>query len=392
MSVKIVDYSAVMIYLCSCLINNKKPNEKVVKNLDMDLCYKAAKFHSITAIMVSALENAGVTPSWSEAKGVSLRKTLMFDIEREEILKYMDRAGIWYAPLKGTILKDLYPSPEMRQMSDNDILIDPGKRAYVRKIMVSKGYEVSKFGKGIHDAYSKKPFFYYEMHNELFTKKYLKLNAYYKNVKSRLIKDKDNKMGYHFSDEDFYVYMVAHEYKHYSLGGTGIRSLIDRYVFLKAKGKTLNKKYIEKQLRILDLANYDRQVCGLVDKIFSNDENFLDKLNNSQREMFKYFATAGTYGTVDNEIENKVRLYSDKKLDRTETISGKTKLKFLFGRIFPDVKTMQQFYPQFCKPIILLPVGYVYRLFRGIILKRDIIRRELKFLLKNKTKGGAKKK
>lgn len=37
----------------------------------------------------------------------------------------------------------------------------------------------------------------------------------------------------HFSREDFYIYLVAHEYKHYFLGGTSLRSLADTYIYLK---------------------------------------------------------------------------------------------------------------------------------------------------------------
>lgn len=31
------------------------------------------------------------------------------------------------------------------------------------------------------------------------------------------------------SDNDYYIHMTAHEYNHYSQGGTGLRSLLDRY-------------------------------------------------------------------------------------------------------------------------------------------------------------------
>ena len=54
-------------------------------------------------------------------------------------------------------------------------------------------------------------------------------------MKSRLIKDAGNNYGYHFSPEDFYMYMTAHEYKHYSSEGTLLRSLFD--IFLKGTDK-----------------------------------------------------------------------------------------------------------------------------------------------------------
>ena len=48
-----------------------------------------------------------------------------------------------------------------------------------------------------------------------------RMTEYYQDVKSHLILDEGSRYGYHFSDEDFYLYMLAHEYKHFSGSGTG---------------------------------------------------------------------------------------------------------------------------------------------------------------------------
>ena len=46
------------------------------------------------------------------------------------------------------------------------------------------------------------------------------------------------------SDEDFYIYITSHAYKHYSGSGTGLRTLMDFYAYLNAKGDTFNLDYI----------------------------------------------------------------------------------------------------------------------------------------------------
>lgn len=45
------------------------------------------------------------------------------------------------------------------------------------------------------------------------------------------------------------IYMIAHEYKHFSKGGTGLRSLLDTYVFLRHCDETLDKEYVESELK-----------------------------------------------------------------------------------------------------------------------------------------------
>ena len=76
----------------------------------------------------------------------------------------MDENEIAYLPLKGIILQDVYPKLGMRQMVDNDILIDINKRHLVREYMVENGYTVDGYGKDMHDCYIKSPIFNFEMH------------------------------------------------------------------------------------------------------------------------------------------------------------------------------------------------------------------------------------
>ena len=66
---------------------------------------------------------------------------------------------------------------------------------------------------------------------------------YYKHIEEKLLKANEKSYKRLFSDEDFYIYMTAHSYKHYSVGGTGLRSLLDSFVFVKEKGKHLNWDY-----------------------------------------------------------------------------------------------------------------------------------------------------
>lgn len=132
--------------------------------------------------------------------------------------------GMLYLPLKGIIMNDYYPSVGMRQMSDNDILFDADAWERMEKHMISEGYKAEYVGKG---------------HDERWVE-------YYSDIKDRLIPDRtdDRCYGYHMSDEDFYIYITSHAYKHYSGSGTGLRTLMDFYAYLNAKGDTFNLDYI----------------------------------------------------------------------------------------------------------------------------------------------------
>ena len=209
----------VLLYLASCMVNQEEVDPQSIASVDLSELSVMADAHRLTAIVAFALEAAGVR----------------VDRFLQGILKAFEEKQIWYMPLKGIILKKFYPQTGMRQMSDNDILFDAEKAKDVHEIMVSLGYETEIYDEGHRDDYRKLPMFHFEMHRVLFDEKTLpeSLYRYYRDVRRLLIKDSGNHFGYHLSDEDFYLYMIAHEYKHFAWGGTGLRSLLDTYVYLK---------------------------------------------------------------------------------------------------------------------------------------------------------------
>lgn len=108
------------------------------------------------------------------------------DTERHQLEKEFAKNGIWYMPLKGSILKDWYHKFGMREMADNDILFDEKKRNDVKQIFQNRGYTVESYGKINHDAYEKPPIYNFEMHVELYLELYEKFHEKYINVKQRL--------------------------------------------------------------------------------------------------------------------------------------------------------------------------------------------------------------
>lgn len=188
-----------------------------------------------------------------------------------------------------------------------------------------------------------------------------------------MIADENSKYGFHFSDEDFYVYMLAHEYKHYSAGGTGLRSLLDCYVFLQHKGDTLNWEYIHEQTKQLDIADFEREQRVLANKVFSSDT--LPDLTESEQELLDYYLTSCTYGTKTRSAENTVKKHYAKS-------HSKSKFSFIWARLFPDTEFMKQYYPFFYRHKLLLPVGYVWRWCKGIATNRKKLQAEMRALRK----------
>ncbi len=154
-----------------------------------------------------------------------------FDVERSIVLRAPEETGIWYAPMKGCVMKELYPKIGMHQMADNDILIDISLTADVRMIMEKLGFSSDGYtGRGGHDQYKEPPVCNFKTNRMLYEPRYdARIAGYDQDVKRRLILKDGRRYDYHFSDADFYVYRIVHEYKHDSTGGIGLRSVLDTH-------------------------------------------------------------------------------------------------------------------------------------------------------------------
>lgn len=365
-----------MLYLSSCAVNGIKPDFDRINDIDLSKLFQICQFHSLTAIVCMALESAGISDkNFIEAKSKAIRKNILLDAERTKICEFMENNGIWHITLKGVILKELYPKTGMRQMSDNDILYDGSYQQQLLKYMKKSGYTVKSVGKTNHDIYMKPPIYNFEMHTSLFRKNNNEsFYGYYANVINRLVKDIEKKYEYHFTDEDFYIYITAHEYKHYINGGTGLRSLLDRFVYLNNKNNLLDWDYIYGQLEILGISEFEKNSRELSMKIFT-DFNY-GLLSDEEKKMLEFYLFSGTYGTFQEFIKKRFKKFS------AETGST-SKFRYIRSRIFPPMNFYKMHYPFFYQHKLLIPVCWISRLIRGIVFRKKSIKNELYFLYRS---------
>ena len=385
-----------LIYLTTCALHGMTPEPVSVRSMDLHQVFRMAKFHSLTSISYVALDtylktypdkagdiDSQLLSDWKNAKNQAIYKQMMMDAERGAILKYMEEKGIWYMPLKGIILKELYPKSGMREMVDNDILFDINYRKDIRKYMVQRGYKDEHCGGPVHDMYLKAPFFNFEMHVMLYARYNSQLfYDYYQDVKSRLIKDDGNAYGYHFTDEDFYLYVLIHAFKHYESGGFGIRTLLDLYVYTQAKKQTLNWEYLDKEMNHLGIAEFERNCRTLAEKLFDVPKvDFEGIFTEEDLADMEFFLSAGSKGTTRIAFTQRINRMVDE-----EDITFGVKLKYLYKRLFPDVGFYESAAPWAYKHKVLLPFFIAYRLSVKVVKRREDIWKEVKFTLNKKGK------
>ncbi|MBQ7642613.1 MAG: nucleotidyltransferase family protein [Clostridia bacterium] len=269
--------------------------------------------------------------------------------ELKRLCTAFEDKGIDYMPLKGSILKNLYPSTDKRTMGDIDVLIRGEDREKIFETMKELGYEFTK--ESDHEIVFKISNVVVELHKRLIPSYNYDFDRYY----SDSWKFAKIKRGHEYAmtDEDFFVYIFTHFAKHYRDKGAGIKYVVDFYVYTKSRNN-LDNEYIEAQLTKLGIEKFYRNVKELIGVWFKGekDSEMSDFLT---RRIFM----SGVYGTNANgKVSNLVK---------TKKRTRFYKAAIFFGVAFPKVETMKLLYPVLNKHIWLLPLFYLIRVGEKII-------------------------
>ena len=275
--------------------------------------------------------------------------------------------------LKGSRIKTLYPKESMRQMSDVDILYDKSRRDLLLEIMKDNGYTLFSWSEN-SDDFSKKPFYTFEFHRELFFKED-GFNPDFSFVWENAKQDGENRYKYIMSDEDLYIHSVAHMYKHYTLGGFGFRFIADNYLMLKQL-EVSDNAYVKSRLEHMGIAEFEEFVNELTLSVFDGKE-YTEKQTEFLSSMLK-FSVYGDQSVGKKQLFEKI----------IEENNSDSTVKYALKRMFPDRGYMKRTYAPLEKKPYLLPFYYIKRLVVKSVTDGKRAKDEIKTFesLKNKNK------
>lgn len=284
--------------------------------------------------------------------------------ELKNLEKIFEEKGVKCQPMKGARMKFLYPSPEMREMGDIDILVQEECISEAEKCLEELGYTLQQSIKH-HDIYRKKPYIVLEMHRAMYDRTVNKTQYEYFSDMSRAVLREGKSYIYDFTNEDFYVYMMAHMAKHFYVMGCGIRNLIDVYIYNKKFASSMDREYIKEQLEICGIATFTEHMEKLANIWLGTEkgDSFYD-------DLFMYMLDSGIYGKDENGIWN--RFAEEKMKDKQATV-GRLKRWYFF----PPLSYMAEYYPYLHNYPFLLPVTWVIRGAIGVFGKRGINKRKM---------------
>lgn len=325
--------------------------------------------HSLSNIVAYAVCSLDGVPEsvksyYGEVILFSAAKEAQYDAEISELIDDFEKHSIPHMLLKGYVVKNLYPYTNMRSMCDVDILVgDEVKSA--SEIMLLHGFE-QKSSENLHDSFFKKPSTIVELHKSLFDEELTNLNGYFKVGFERAKTADGFEYRYELSDEDFYIFLISHFYKHFARCGTGIRSVLDIYLYLSKYSDKLDFKYIDSELKKIGLDSFNKKISALSYEWFGSGGNI------KPDPISEYIISSGTYGKTVNLELNRFLNNSD------EGSYSASKIRYVFKTLFPSCKYMSARYPVLNKCPFLLPIYWLIRGFSTLLNRRKNIRYRLK--------------
>lgn len=330
---------------------------KTSETIDWNLIFHIAEKHNIASIIAYGIRagnyemDSSVREHFKQYLYTHLIITENQTREISGIFEEFEKNKIDYMPLKGTEIRKIYPSPDMRRMADADILVKTDDFSRFDPIMNQLGYTF-KVESNHEYVYQKPPFFQVELHKMLIPSYNDDMYEYYRDGWSIA-----NRVGeshrYALSAEDHYVYLFTHLAKHYRDGGIGIKSVIDLWLYKKQY--KLDEEYVKKQLLKLNILSFYDHVLHLI-RVWFEDEQF-DAMVGT---MTEFILSGGEYGSLENQTRAKaIQTSQAEEFQKAE--------KFMYWRIiFPTYDNVKNAYSYVRKYPFLLPVCWIHRWVKGI--------------------------
>lgn len=294
--------------------------------------------------------------------------------EFQELYQHLLNKGLKPCVVKGMICRNLYPNPDARVSSDEDVWIPEEQYSIAHEAMMEFGMVLSEPDKDIYKEYEvpygkQGSFLYIELHKHLFppeSEAYGDLNLFFKDSQNNLVTEKiDGSAVYTLHPTDHLVYLICHAFKHFLHGGFGIRQVCDIIMYANHYGKDIDWAAVLERCREIRGELFAASMFKIGEKYLNFDpENACyssewAEIQVDEAMMLKDLLESGIYGasTMNRKHSSNITLsalVADKR--------GKKAKASVWGSIFLPRKSLVGRFPYLERFPFLLPVAWVQRI------------------------------
>lgn len=292
------------------------------------------------------------------------------------LYRHLAEAGIRPLVVKGIICRNLYPHPDYRISSDEDLLISPEQFRACHDSMLAWGMQLSEPEQDV-DAVYEVPYgkkgspIYIELHKYLFppdSDAYGDMNRFFEAVQKNPQEERmDGTVVWTMSPTDHLFYLICHSFKHFLHSGFGIRQVCDIILYANIWGKQVNWQKVLENCREIHADLFTAALFRIGERylVFSPEKACLPEcwrtISVDETMMLQDLLDSGVYG--DSSMSRKhssnmtlEAVAAQKQGKKAGNRSGVLK------SVFPTAKQLEGRYPYLKKHPYLLPLAWGNRL------------------------------
>ena len=377
-----------IIDLLNASIHNTVPKLDYSKNVEWDNLINEANAHSITGLLYPALKNIKDNNISKEVIDKLKRYTFNEAIGQSnhikrtaDILSLFNENNIPVIVLKGLVVREYYPKPDLRTMCDSDVIIHKNDLEKVRKLLLEKGF-VEEEDAGHHIAFLNNSFnleVHWTLANESFRKGQ---ECFQEKIWDDAMKIKVGGVDtLSLSLEDLALHLCAHMASHMAISGFGVRQLADLVLLVEHKGNEIDWDEFKDKAKKSGLTQFSTGMFKVCNYLFDMEIPKQLNIKNSRNdeEIIKLVVndifTGGVYGQRDLSFSFRAQVGYD--IDDDSTFSM---LKRYIQVILPPISKLSDRYAYAKKYKILLPAAWIHHIYVGITTKKYDSESKKKFL------------
>ncbi|MBR5272690.1 MAG: nucleotidyltransferase family protein [Clostridia bacterium] len=353
--------------LAACVTGNGKIENNA--EIDWDFIHSCALKNDVLSLLLPAFRmNGGV-----KAENIAnIEKRAAIDAYKEtkkavcatKLLKALRLNGITAVVLKGLAYKAFYPYPELRKMSDLDLLIIGADLQDVYSVACSVG-NVESAAENHHFTLDS------TLNVETTVNLYPdKENALFEEYALNDEINSDSVCEFSFYTDEFLtlspsqnvLYCAYHMFKHFIFGGVGARQMCDFVLLISKLSDKIDWRYIYEKSQTARMQSYLYSLVRIADMLFgvnvTNAYEIFDKKVDDETvlEVWCDMLDGGVFGmsTSERELARSIVFRKIKGMNRGEEVRG-------IRAVFPPLSHMRKEFSYVESCPLLLPVGWVHR-------------------------------
>ena len=370
--------------LKAALENKKVSWEDELEAQEWLALFRLAEVHNVLPLIYDAVYSC---PAVRKAEGELFHpfkrrtvQTVMVQTQKtNEFLRLYEKlrdAGIKPCVVKGIICRNIYPNPDHRVSSDEDIWIPKEQFPLCHEVMLSWGMSLSVPEQDIDAAYEvpygkKGSPIYIELHKSLFPPEsaaYGDLNRFFHGITENPeeVQVQGSKL-YTMGHTDHLFYLICHAFKHFLHSGFGLRQVCDIILYANTYGDKIDWERIVDQCRQIRAELFTAALFRIGEEYlcFDGDKARFPavwrELELDESAMLEDLLDSGVYGDANMSRKHSSNITLNAvSAQKQGQKAGNNVLK----TVFPPAKSLEGRFPYLKEHPYLLPVAWTSRIFR----------------------------